>query len=48
MHFHSEQDEESVSSFYMHYESDFVSPNLLMNNSDVFGEIVENNTYILP
>ena len=45
MHFHIEQDEESVSSFYMNYESEedyFVLPNLLMKNSNVFVEIIEN------
>lgn len=48
MCFHSELDEESDSSFYMHYENDFVSPNLLMRNSNVCGEIDGYNTYSLP
>ena len=48
MHFHSEKDEESVSSFYMRSKSDFVLPNMLMKNSNVLGEIIENDTYILP
>lgn len=48
MHFHSEKDEDSNSSFYMNYENDFVSPNLLMRNSNVFGEIDGSNTYRLP
>ena len=38
MHFHSEQDGESDSSFYMHCENYFISPNVLMKNSNVFGE----------
>ena len=48
VHFHSEKNGECDSSFYMHYENDFVSPDLLMKNSDVFGETNENDTSSLP
>ena len=47
-YFHSEQNEESNSSFYMHYENDFISPNLLMRRSDICGETDVNESFSLP
>ena len=51
MHFHSEKDEESVYIFYIYYktkESHFVLPNELIENSNVFGKINEDDNFILP
>ena len=47
MQFHSEQDEESNSCFYMHYENGFVSPNLLMRRSNVCGKTKESQSFSL-
>ena len=51
MKFHSEQGEESVSSFYMHYESDdgnFVLPNEVIESTVVLGKTKENESFSLP
>ena len=51
LYFHSEEEEEDASSFYMHYEngdSHFVFPNKVIESVDVLGEENENEIFSLP
>ena len=50
IHFHSENDDEIVFEFYMHYDNDnnFIFPNKVIESADVLGETKENKNCSLP